>query len=111
MMWDDHDIFDGWGSYSDEEQASPVFQTIFDAARAAFIKFQLMWRRDRLGLAPAARQDAFNALLRFGDRDPRPRPSLGAHPAAASSRRQSWEAVFNAVDGLTARTAACAICW
>ena len=22
----DHDIFDGWGSYSDELQATPVFQ-------------------------------------------------------------------------------------
>ena len=25
MMWDDHDIFDGWGSYSCEMQHSPLF--------------------------------------------------------------------------------------
>ena len=41
MMWDDHDIFDGWGSYSDEEQASAVFGTIFAAARTCFSLFQL----------------------------------------------------------------------
>lgn len=41
MMWDDHDIFDGWGSYEDEEQASPVYQGIWRAARRAFALFQL----------------------------------------------------------------------
>jgi Hypothetical protein len=29
MMWDDHDIFDGWGSYSLEMQRSPLFQRLF----------------------------------------------------------------------------------
>lgn len=64
MMWDDHDIFDGWGSYSPEEQASAVFQTIFSAARSAFALFQLqtdpaspLWR--------LAGQSAFNGLLQF----------------------------------------------
>ena len=39
--WDDHDIFDGWGSYDDELQACPVFQAIFSTARCAFQLFQL----------------------------------------------------------------------
>lgn len=26
MTWDDHDIFDGWGSYPEKLQATPVFQ-------------------------------------------------------------------------------------
>ena len=26
MMWDDHDIFDGWGSYNVERHNSPVYQ-------------------------------------------------------------------------------------
>jgi hypothetical protein len=26
MSWDDHDIFDGWGSYPEELQESAVFQ-------------------------------------------------------------------------------------
>lgn len=41
MMWDDHDIFDGWGSYSAEMQRSPVYQALFRYARRAFWVFQL----------------------------------------------------------------------
>lgn len=41
MMWDDHDIFDGWGSYSCEMQHSDLFQTLFRYARQAFWVFQM----------------------------------------------------------------------
>lgn len=41
MMWDDHDIFDGWGSYSMEMQHCEVFQTLFVHARKAFWVFQM----------------------------------------------------------------------
>jgi uncharacterized RmlC-like cupin family protein len=41
IMWDDHDIFDGWGSYSPELQASPVFRALFAAARRNFWVYQL----------------------------------------------------------------------
>lgn len=41
MMWDDHDIFDGWGSYSCEMQNSPLFQALFRHARRAFWVFQM----------------------------------------------------------------------
>ena len=30
MSWDDHDIFDGWGSYPEELQNSTVFQVGFE---------------------------------------------------------------------------------
>lgn len=39
-MWDDHDIFDGWGSYPPERQNCPVFQGIGKIARHAFAVFQ-----------------------------------------------------------------------
>ncbi len=48
MMWDDHDIFDGWGSYSEPMQHSPVFQTMFKHARRAFWVFQLQHAVDDL---------------------------------------------------------------
>ena len=48
MMWDDHDIFDGWGSHDPEWQACPVFQGIFAAAREQFALFQLAARPDQL---------------------------------------------------------------
>ena len=41
MMWDDHDIFDGWGSYSCEMQDCQLFQTLFRYARRAFWVFQM----------------------------------------------------------------------
>ncbi len=48
MMWDDHDIFDGWGSYSCEMQQSELFQTIFKCARKAFWVFQLQLQPEAL---------------------------------------------------------------
>lgn len=41
MMWDDHDIFDGWGSYKPDLQSCWVFQMIFRVARRYFELFQL----------------------------------------------------------------------
>lgn len=49
MMWDDHDIFDGWGSYSVEMQRSPLFQRLFHHARKAFWVFQM---QHAVGLLP-----------------------------------------------------------
>ena len=48
MMWDDHDIFDGWGSHDPEWQACAVFQGIYAAAREHFALFQLAARPDEL---------------------------------------------------------------
>lgn len=41
MMWDDHDIFDGWGSYPDDRQNCDVFKAIFREAARCFDVFQL----------------------------------------------------------------------
>ncbi|MGG5149211.1 alkaline phosphatase D family protein [Alcaligenes aquatilis] len=48
MMWDDHDIFDGWGSYSCEMQNSPLFKRLFHHARRAFWVFQMQHADDQL---------------------------------------------------------------
>jgi hypothetical protein len=67
MMWDDHDIFDGWGSYSDEEQASPVFRTVFAAARTCFVLFQLQSDPNAPSWPALPGQRSFNALLQIGN--------------------------------------------
>lgn len=41
MMWDDHDIIDGWGSFPAELQECAVFQAIYRAAEKHFNVFQL----------------------------------------------------------------------
>ncbi len=40
MMWDDHDIFDGWGSYDDDWLAAEIPQAIFQIAAKWFRVFQ-----------------------------------------------------------------------
>jgi len=40
MMWDDHDIFDGWGSRAAAVQEGPVGQMMFAVARRFFLLFQ-----------------------------------------------------------------------
>ena len=65
MMWDDHDIIDGWGSHPCELHGSPVFQGLFEVARSAFELFQ----RQMLGAPPPATlnaQTAHNSAYRFG---------------------------------------------
>lgn len=48
MMWDDHDIFDGWGSHPKAFQSCPVYRGIWPAAREHFALFQLGTRPDLL---------------------------------------------------------------
>lgn len=58
MMWDDHDIFDGWGSYTAEMQCSELFQVLFRSARRAFWIFQMQHAlEDLTDLVPISRQD------------------------------------------------------
>ena len=98
MMWDDHDLFDGWGSYSDEEQTSPVFQTIFAAARTCFMLFQLQSNPQSPSWPALPGQPSFNALLRVGD--------VGFLVLDLRSERSqtqvispsTWNSVFRALD-------------
>jgi hypothetical protein len=45
-MWDDHDIFDGFGSYPSNVQKSDIVQTIYKIARRAFMIYQLHIKPD-----------------------------------------------------------------
>tara|TARA_R110000850_G_scaffold200600_2_gene326700 strand:+ start:2869 stop:4299 length:1431 start_codon:yes stop_codon:yes gene_type:complete len=41
MMWDDHDIMDGWGSHPDRREKWPVYKDgVFEVAREAFLLYQ-----------------------------------------------------------------------
>ena len=100
MMWDDHDIFDGWGSYSEEEQACDVFRAVFAAARNCFSLFQLQSdpRAPTWPILPG-QGGGFNALLRIGE--------LGLLVLDLRSERtqhqvlapSTWDVVFAALDG------------
>lgn len=81
MMWDDHDIFDGWGSYSPGMQAAPVPQAIFECARRAFWVFQMQHRADLL--PPASSQPVTWSALRA--QDPLLLPLLDGQPGFTSA--------------------------
>ena len=64
MMWDDHDIFDGWGSYPEERQKCEVFQEVYNNAARLFDVLQLRCSaRNRLN--PGAKHRTL--CLRFRD--------------------------------------------
>jgi PhoD related phosphatase len=65
MMWDDHDIFDGWGSYPHEQHICPVFQGIFSVAKTYFKLFQLQ-ASGALPPATLPAQDGFSKGFRMG---------------------------------------------
>lgn len=64
MMWDDHDIFDGWGSYPVDLQQSPVFQAIFSTAKLYFELLQIRSRKNTSLLNPNAKHYAFALQFR-----------------------------------------------
>jgi hypothetical protein len=92
MMWDDHDIFDGWGSYPEDLHNSPVFQAIFTTAKHYFELLQLRSRYNKSLL----NHDAFHCAFAFQFR--------GYHILALDNRsertlrqvmsRQQWDDVI-----------------
>lgn len=60
MMWDDHDIFDGWGSYPPELQGCEVYGAIYEQASHHFELFQIRSRQN------ASLLDANAAYYSFG---------------------------------------------
>lgn len=52
MMWDDHDIIDGWGSHDGLPQGTPMYAAIFAAAKKYFELHQLRGAVNRSFLTP-----------------------------------------------------------
>jgi PhoD related phosphatase len=104
MMWDDHDIFDGWGSYPNDLHYSDVYQGIYAIAKDYFSIFQ---QHSAPGTVPPccmSGQDAYTntynigglALLALDMRSERqPELKRGAQywPEQVVSQK-SWGAVF-----------------
>jgi hypothetical protein len=69
MMWDDHDIFDGWGSYSPEQQVSAIFRGIYEQAREHFRLFQLQSNEADLppGMLSDPSEESFSYAYRIGE--------------------------------------------
>ncbi len=66
MMWDDHDIFDGWGSYPEEQQNCEVYNEIFKIARKYFGIFQLRQSAESLTQWTQSKPFICNKQFTFG---------------------------------------------
>ncbi len=60
MMWDDHDIFDGWGSYEEDLHRCDVYRGVFEIARNYFRIFQQQLADGESHPAKIPGQSAFN---------------------------------------------------
>lgn len=68
MMWDDHDIFDGWGSRPAGEHECQVYRGLFAVARRQFSLFQLgAALRDPLESLWGSGHGTFSQGFRVGD--------------------------------------------
>jgi hypothetical protein len=68
MIWDDHEIFDGWGSRPEVEQQSLVYRGLFNVARRHFSMFQIGAAvRDHVDSLWGAAAGTFHQALRVGD--------------------------------------------
>lgn len=64
MMWDDHDIFDGWGSYPEAVQRCDVYQGVYEIAKRYFELFQIRSSKNISLLDNQANHYAFAFLFR-----------------------------------------------
>ena len=107
MMWDDHEIIDGWGSYPAEQHSCPVYQGIFQVARRYFRIFQ--WQCGDNEVHPAAIPDQDSFSLGFAglgemvllvpdlrsERQPAlPDPITGKQLPERILSPASWEAIY-----------------
>ena len=63
-MWDDHDIFDGWGSFPKKLQQSEVFSQIFYYARKYFEIFQIRTNNNKSLLSKEGQYYSLNMKFR-----------------------------------------------
>jgi hypothetical protein len=66
MMWDDHDIFDGWGSYPEKLTNCPVYQAIYGAAKKYFELLQVRGAQNRSLIGNLADLKHYSMSLKFG---------------------------------------------
>lgn len=108
MMWDDHDSFDGWGSYPREVHDCPVYQGVFAIAKSCFALFQRHSAPGKAPLCGLPDQGAYSAGYRMGsmgllaldmrsERGPE-RKSGGNLQSAQVLSAQSWAAAYQWLD-------------
>lgn len=100
-MWDDHDIFDGWGSYDEERQNCPVYQGIYAIARRFFRLFQLHLGEDdplESSVFPPAAHTNFSCAYDFGALALAVPDLRSERTLAQVMKPESWDALLGWMD-------------
>jgi hypothetical protein len=98
MMWDDHDIIDGWGSYPEKFQQSPVFKAIFRIAREYFLLFQQHSASESDVAMRLPLQPGFSKAARFGDYGLLALDLRSERTPDVVMGDQSWQAAYTWLD-------------
>ncbi|MFQ5677475.1 MAG: alkaline phosphatase D family protein, partial [bacterium] len=101
MMWDDHDIFDGWGSYPKAWQESPVYQGIFAQGSKYFSLLQLQARPDDLPDGVFKKQLGFSYGYQVGDVAILALDTRCERTQKIIMGPEAWDKVYAWLDGLT----------
>lgn len=108
MMWDDHDIMDGWGSYPAEQHDCRVFQGIFEIAQRYFRLFQLQCSNTETHPAKVtgagghslAFKSLGNLALLVPDLRSERQPANNAGRPEQIIAASSWDAIFGWMESL-----------
>lgn len=65
MMWDDHDIIDGWGSFPADIQRCDVYKAIFTSAKKLFSLLQIRGDLNKTLLCNQTQSTHFSSFLKF----------------------------------------------
>ena len=105
MMWDDHEIFDGWGSYNPGIQNCAVYQGIFDIARNHFAVFQQQVdpRVTEDHPSKVAGQKTFTLTLDLGDYAVLVIDARSERTQSQVLTRATWDAIWDWTDQLRER--------
>lgn len=101
MMWDDHDIFDGWGSYPEEWLQSPVYQGIFRQASKYFSLFQIKAASDDLPEDVFKGQPGFSYGYQVGDVGILALDTRFERTEKMIMGKDAWDRVYAWIDGLS----------
>jgi PhoD related phosphatase len=103
MMWDDHDIFDGWGSYPAELQECEVYKGIFAIAREYFALYQMQLASNEKHPLSIRNQQGFSLGVELGALTLLVLDMRSERTRSQVISPESWKGIYDWLDGISPR--------
>ncbi|MEZ4741814.1 MAG: alkaline phosphatase D family protein [Bdellovibrionota bacterium] len=98
MMWDDHDIIDGWGSHDEKLQQCPVFKEIFKNAKQYFSILQQQILPNAVKPDPYLSESDYSFLVHYGKYDILALDLRSQRNLSQVIHEESWQEIKNAMN-------------